>query len=119
MTPQAAAPTHIGQVVTRTAPLMQPSPGPARSPSVPHEKSAGNLSANSASIDSAWISGATDGLIAALDDPSPQVRGEAAHSLGRLGAVRARLSLTRFVNDPDKYVQYEAREALSALDRAR
>jgi HEAT repeat protein len=60
-----------------------------------------------------------DGLIAALDDQSPQVRGEAAHALGKLGAIRAQQPLSRLVNDPDKYVQYEARQALSALDRAR
>jgi hypothetical protein len=117
--PRPTAPIAIGEVVSRPAPVMQPAPGLVKSLSVPGEAPAGRLSAPTARRDSAWVAGATDGLIAALDDPSPQVRGEAAHSLGRLGAVRARLSLSRFVNDPDKFVQYEAREALSALDRAR
>jgi hypothetical protein len=67
--------------------------------------------------DSSWIDSATDGLIRALADASPQVRGGAAHSLGRLHAERARAALLALVDDPDKYVRYEADQALAALDR--
>ena len=80
---------------------------------------AGRVDPTTSPRDSTWVQGATDGLIAALDDQSPQVRGEAAHALGKLGAIRAQQPLSRLVNDPDKFVQYEARQALSALDRAR
>jgi beta-lactamase regulating signal transducer with metallopeptidase domain len=67
--------------------------------------------------DSSWIDSATDGLIRALADVSPQVRGGAAHSLGRLHAERARSALLALANDPDKYARYEADQALAALDR--
>jgi beta-lactamase regulating signal transducer with metallopeptidase domain len=67
--------------------------------------------------DSSWIDGATDGLIHALSDASPQVRGGAAHSLGRLRPERARAALLALADDPDKYVRYEVDQALAALDR--
>jgi beta-lactamase regulating signal transducer with metallopeptidase domain len=70
-----------------------------------------------ATSDSSWIDSATDGLIRALADESPQVRGGAAHSLGRLHAERARSALLALVDDPDKYVRYEVDQALAALDR--
>ena len=70
-----------------------------------------------ATTDSSWIAGATDGLIRALTDSSPQVRGGAAHSLGRLHAERARAALLALTEDPDKYVRYEVDQALAALDR--
>jgi beta-lactamase regulating signal transducer with metallopeptidase domain len=69
--------------------------------------------------DTSWVAGATEGLIAALNDQSPQVRGEAARSLGNLKARASREALSRLVNDPDKFVRYEALSALSALDRTR
>jgi beta-lactamase regulating signal transducer with metallopeptidase domain len=68
--------------------------------------------------DSSWIDGATDGLIRALADVSPQVRGGAAHSLGKLRAERARPALLALADDPDKYVRYEIDQALAALDRS-
>ena len=73
----------------------------------------------SAAGDSGWIPGATMGLIAALSDSSPQVRGEAAHALGNLRAFTALEPLTRLLSDPDKFVQYETRLALSRLDSPR
>lgn len=80
--------------------------------------SAAPLASPTAAIDSSWIDGATDGLIRALADASPQVRGGAAHSLGRLRAERARPALLAMTDDPDKYVRYEIDQALAALDRS-
>jgi HEAT repeat protein len=71
-----------------------------------------------ATADSSWVDAATDGLIRALADVSPQVRGGAAHSLGRLRAERARSALLALADDPDKYVRYEVDQALAALDRS-
>jgi len=79
---------------------------------------AARLASPAASTDSSWIDGATDGLIRALSDASPQVRGGAAHSLGRIRAERARSALLAVVDDPDKYVRYEVDQALAALDRS-
>ena len=115
-----SSPTPIIAGVSKVATAAKPAPSPARSDTVvPRQAPTGTVDATTARRDSTWVQGATDGLIAALDDQSPQVRGEAAHALGKLGAVRAQQPLSRLVNDPDKYVQYEARQALSALDRAR
>ena len=75
------------------------------------------IAAAAATADSSWIDNATEGLIKALADASPQVRGGAAHSLGRLRAERARRTLVGLTKDPDKYVRYEADQALAALDR--
>jgi hypothetical protein len=83
----------------------------------PTPVSVGRLAAPTATIDSSWIASATDGLIRALADPSPQVRGGAAHSLGSLRAERARPALLALAEDPDKYVRYEVDQALAALDR--
>ena len=71
----------------------------------------------SARADSTWIDGATRGLIALLDDPSPQVRGAAVRSLGRLRARGARPAVLRLLEDPDKAVQYDALQSLSQLRR--
>jgi beta-lactamase regulating signal transducer with metallopeptidase domain len=79
--------------------------------------SAARLASPAATTDSSWIDGATDGLIHALADVSPQVRGGAAHSLGKLRAERARSALLALAGDPDKYVRYEIDQALAALDR--
>jgi beta-lactamase regulating signal transducer with metallopeptidase domain len=117
-TSQSRTATMTG--ISKVAMAPKPAPSPARSDSVVlGHAPTGTVDATAARLDSAWVQGATDGLIAALDDQSPQVRGEAAHALGKLGAVRAQQPLSRLVNDPDKFVQYEARQALSALDRAR
>ena len=113
----AAAPMMA--VVSKAATATRRVPSPARSDTVLRQTPAPRVDATTTRRDSTWVRAATDGLIAALDDQSPQVRGEAAHALGKLGAVRAQQPLSRLVNDPDKYVQYEARQALSALDRAR
>ena len=67
--------------------------------------------------DSSWVAAAIDGLIVALEDSSPQVRGEAAHALGNLRAAKAQQSMKRLVLDPDKFVRYEAQQALPKLDR--
>jgi beta-lactamase regulating signal transducer with metallopeptidase domain len=115
--PQSAAPMMTAVAKAATAP--KPAPRPVRSDTVMDHAPAGRVDQTTSQHDSTWVQGATDGLIAALDDQSPQVRGEAAHALGKLGAVRAQQPLSRLVNDPDKFVQYEARQALSALDRAR
>jgi hypothetical protein len=79
--------------------------------------SVARLASPGATTDSGWIDGATDGLIRALADVSPQVRGGAAHSLGRLRAERARSALLALVDDRNKYVRYEVDQALAALDR--
>jgi beta-lactamase regulating signal transducer with metallopeptidase domain len=115
--PQSATPamTRVMKAATATKPI----PSPARSDTILRQTPARMVDATATQRDSTWVPAATDGLIAALDDQSPQVRGEAAHALGKLGAVRAQQPLSRLINDPDKYVQYEARQALSALDRAR
>ncbi|HEX9083905.1 MAG TPA: M56 family metallopeptidase [Gemmatimonadaceae bacterium] len=115
--PQSAAPMMTAVGNAATAP--KPAPSPVRSDTVMDHAPAGRVDPTTSRHDSTWVQGATDGLIAALDDQSPQVRGEAAHALGKLGAVRAQQPLSRLVDDPDKYVQYEARQALSALDRTR
>jgi beta-lactamase regulating signal transducer with metallopeptidase domain len=65
--------------------------------------------------DSSWIADATGGLIAILDDPSPQVRGEAARALGRLRATIAVGRLQVLLADSDKFVRYEARQALDKI----
>ena len=114
----SATPTIAG--ISKVATAAKPAPSTAMSDTVIlRHAPTGTADATAARRDSTWVLGATDGLIAALDDQSPQVRGEAAHALGKLGAVRAQQPLSRLVNDPDKYVQYEARQALSVLDRAR
>jgi beta-lactamase regulating signal transducer with metallopeptidase domain len=77
----------------------------------------GGIALAAATTDSSWMDSATDGLIRALGDDSPQVRGGAAHSLGRLRARRARSALLARADDPDKYVRYEVDQALAALDR--
>jgi HEAT repeat protein len=64
---------------------------------------------------SSWIADATGGLIAILDDPSPQVRGEAARALGRLRATIAVGRLQVLLADSDKFVRYEARQALDKI----
>jgi beta-lactamase regulating signal transducer with metallopeptidase domain len=76
------------------------------------------LASPAPATDSSWIDAATDGLIRALADVSPQVRGGAAHSLGHLRAERARSALLALADDPDKYVRYEVDQALAALDRS-
>jgi beta-lactamase regulating signal transducer with metallopeptidase domain len=116
-TPNSAMPMMPG--VSRTGTAANPGPRPIKPGAALRQTYTDKVGATTARRDSTWIPEATDGLIAALDDQSPQVRGEAAHALGRLGAVRAQQSLSRLANDPDKFVQYEARQALSALDRAR
>jgi len=93
------------------------SPVAMTKPTAPRSISAAHRGVPAATADSSWIDGATDGLIRALADASPQVRGGAAHSLGRLHAERARAALLELVNDPDKYVRYEAEQALTSLDR--
>jgi beta-lactamase regulating signal transducer with metallopeptidase domain len=115
--PQSATPrmTRVSKAATAT----KPARGPARSDTALRQTPVRRVDATNPQRDSTWVPAATDGLIAALDDQSPQVRGEAAHALGSLGAVRAQQPLSRLINDPDKFVQYEAREALSALGRAR
>jgi beta-lactamase regulating signal transducer with metallopeptidase domain len=115
--PQPATPVMTAPSKAATAP--KPAPSLTRSETVMGHAPTGGVDATTAQRDSAWVQGATDGLIAALDDQSPQVRGEAAHALGKLRAVRAQQPLSRLVNDADKFVQYEARQALSALGRAR
>lgn len=65
--------------------------------------------------DLGWIADATRQLLVTLDDPSPQVRGEAARALGRLGATRATPRLEKLLMDPDKFVRLEAQQALDVL----
>jgi hypothetical protein len=92
-----------------------------QAPEIAASAAADAPAAQSASVrpDSGWVADATVGLIVALSDPSPQVRGEAAHALGNLRASAAREPLTRLLDDADKFVQYETRQALSRLAPSR
>lgn len=62
-----------------------------------------------------WVPAAIAGLIRALDDTSGNVRGEAALALGRLHANEATPNLQRLLNDSNKFVRYEAAEALRMM----
>jgi hypothetical protein len=54
-------------------------------------------------------------LIAALDDPDPVVRGQAAEVLGNIGDGRAVAPLTVALRDPDPYVRSDAAKALGLI----
>jgi beta-lactamase regulating signal transducer with metallopeptidase domain len=114
-TNQMAASRAPLATISATSDSYHPAPTTRLAPRIPASVA---FASAAAATDSSWIDGATDGLIRALADVSPQVRGGAAHSLGRLHAERARSALLALADDPDKYVRYEVDQALTALDRS-
>jgi hypothetical protein len=54
-------------------------------------------------------------VIARLDDPSAEVRGEAARALGRIGSSEATMELAARISDPSSPIRIEAARALGGI----
>jgi beta-lactamase regulating signal transducer with metallopeptidase domain len=116
LTPGLIAPPRKSGATTSRKPVSRSPVTTKLAPRAP--VSAVQLASPPTVTDSSWVDGATNGLIRALADVSPQVRGGAAHSLGKLRAASARSALLALADDPDKYVRYEVDQALAALDQS-
>jgi hypothetical protein len=66
-----------------------------------------------------WTDAAAKGLIGLLSDPSPQVRAASVKSLGQLAIPQTRKAIEAMLGDPEKNVEYEAREALKNFPSSR
>jgi len=54
-------------------------------------------------------------VIERLDDPSPEIRGEAARALGRIGSNEATEELVKRLSDPSSSIRAEAARALGGI----